>query len=201
MFNFQGYWSYYELDPNIVACIYRMWLWRVYCRFLKSGLEPIKYEYENFLMMGHLNPHLSENWFVCLRALRFNGNSFKLSLTSSSPGGGNCFSLPRSFFLHPRGVFWVISVNKSWVVFTSDCRTIKIKTDFDLNLTRFKIFHLISTSLGHFSSCAWDPSSSGLKRLNAIHFCLDKPLFISLVFVPRLLRAEDLCLKLATDPS
>lgn len=78
--------------------------------------------YENFLIMGHLNPHLSENWFVCLRALRFNGNSFKLSLTSSSPGGGNCFSLPRSFFLYPRGVFWVISVNKSWVVFTSDCR-------------------------------------------------------------------------------
>ena len=22
-----------------------------------SGREPIKYEYENFLMMGHLNPH------------------------------------------------------------------------------------------------------------------------------------------------
>ena len=142
--------------------------------------------YENFLMMGHLNPHLSENWFVCLRVLRFNGNSFKLSLTSSSPGGGNCLSLPRSFFFHPRGVFWVISVNKSWVVFTnSDCG--EIKADFDLSLTRFKIFNLI-TSLGHFSSCAWDPRSSGLKRLNAIHFCLDKPLFISLVFVPRLLK-------------
>ena len=70
-------------------------------------------------MMGHLNPHHSVNWFVCLRVLRFNGNSLKLSLTSSSPGGGNCLSLPRSFFLHPRGVFWVISVNKSWVVLNS----------------------------------------------------------------------------------
>ena len=70
-------------------------------------------------MMGHLNPHHSVNWFVCLRVPRFNGNSLKLSLTSSSPGGGNCLSLPRSFFLHPRGVFWVISVNKSWVVLNS----------------------------------------------------------------------------------